>query len=578
MKNKGVFPLKIFLFFHLLLLFLLSFFTLYKLYEIQIIKAKEIEAFYKNNIKIVPPLRGNIYLKNKDGTLVPIALSFYLYDVYYNPKVTKNLEKEAEKIARILNKDKKEILSKISSSKTSVVLEKNVDEKTKEKLKMLKFDSLFFEERVARNYPLKNLLSRIIGFAVYDENEKITKGLYGLEKYYDEYLRGEEGYISSYGTYKPPKRGADLVLNIDYYLQIKTDAILNEALNNYKAEGGIILVMNAETGDVLAISEKPDFDLNNYSSFKDYSIYLSKLSFPYEPGSVMKPFFYAGAFEEKILSPTSTYVDQGFVTLNNKTIYNFDKKGRGEVDLRTALVHSLNTGSVYVSQVLGKSKFLKYIEKFRFNKTPEVDFPILNSNNLKTLYPPLGREINFGTASFGQGISVLPFFLLNGYQILFLNKATKINIVSEIDFPEEKKIVNNHKIISENILSQNTILNIKEILESVVEEQAKKAKIKGFRIGGKTGSALISTNDGYSEDVITTFIGVFPVSNPKFIVLVRLDKPDKGLLAFGTAAPTFRKVAEFLINYYNLEPDKPEELTFNFRLLSLNAYNKNNEK
>jgi cell division protein FtsI/penicillin-binding protein 2 len=564
MKNKRVSSSKIFLFLHLSFLFIISSFTIYKLYEVQVIKAKEIETFYKNNVKIIPPLRGNIYLKSKDGSLIPAALSFYLYDVYYNPKRAKNIEKEIEEISKILNKNKEEVLSKVLSSKTSLILEKNVDEKVKEKLRKLNLDSLFFEEKVARSYPLKNLLSQTIGFSVYEENEKITKGLYGLEKYYDEYLRGEKGYISSYGTYKPPQRGADLILNIDYYLQVKTDAILEEAIKNFKAEGGLILIMEAETGNILAISEKPDFDLNNYSSVNDYSIYLSKLSFPYEPGSVMKPFFYAGAFEEKILSPTSTYFDQGFVTLNNKTIYNFDKKGRGEVDLRNALVHSLNTGSVYVSQVLGKSRFLKYIEKFRFNKMPEVDFPILNSNELKTLYPPMGREINFGTASFGQGISILPFSLLNGYQILFLNKSTKINIVSEIDFPQKEKIINNQKVISKNILSQETILNIKEILESVVEEQAKKAKIKGFRIGGKTGSALIPTKEGYSEDVITTFIGVFPLSHPKFIVLVRLDKPDRGLLAFGTAAPTFKKVAEFLINYYNLEPDKPEELTSKF--------------
>ena len=339
MKNRFV-SSKILIFLHFFFLLFLSSFTIYKLYEVQILKAKEIEAFYKNNVKIIPPLRGNIYLKNKNGSLIPVALSFYLYDVYYNPKKAKDLEKEIEEISKILNKNKEEILSKVLSNKKSLILEKNINEKTKEKLKKLNLDSVFFEEKVVRNYPLKNLLSQTIGFSVYDENEKITKGLYGLEKYYDEYLKGEKGYLSSYGTYKPPKRGADLILNIDYYLQIKTNAILEEAIENFKAEGGLILIMEAETGNILAISEKPDFDLNNYSSVNDYSIYLSKLSFPYEPGSVMKPFFYAGAFEEKILSPTSTYFDQGFVTLNNKTFYNFDKKGRGEVDLKTALVHS----------------------------------------------------------------------------------------------------------------------------------------------------------------------------------------------------------------------------------------------
>jgi len=549
------YKLNFLVYFYLAILLILTAITLLELYKIQLVRANEIKAFFFNNLKYIPALRGNIYLKTKNNELIPIAISYYTYDLYYNPQKAKNKENEIKKIAELLNEKSEDLLKKINGDK-SLILKKNIDEKLKNKIAQLKLDSVFFEEKVTRTYPFKNLLSSIIGFAVYDEENKITKGLYGLEKYYDEYLRGENGFITTYGSFKPPTKGADIILNIDYYVTLKLNSILEEALDNFKAKGGLIIVIEANSGNIIGAAEKPDYDLNFYSKVNDYSIYLSRLSYPYEPGSVMKPFFYAGAFEEGILSPTSTYFDKGYVILNNKTIYNFDKKGRGETDLKTALVYSLNTGSVYVSQELGKTRFLKYIDKFRFNKKPEVDFPILFDNNLKTLYPPFGREINFGTASFGQGISVSPLSLLNAYQALFLNKITTLNFASEIILDDGKKYKNASKTLVENIISQKTSREIKEILEEVVENQAKKAQIKGYRIGGKTGSAQIPEGGGYSNDVITTFIGVFPLSNPKFIVLVRLDKPEPGLLAFGTAAPTFRKVAEFLINYYNLEPDK----------------------
>ena len=557
LKSDGFF-VYVFFSFCLILFALVSL----KLYEIQVIKAQEIENYFNNSIKLIPPLRGNIYIKDKDNNLIPIALSYYTYDVYFFPPKSKNREEELKKISQIIQIDLEKIKEKVKENpQVSLILKKNVNEEEKEKLKKLNFDSIFFEEKVIRKYPLNNLLSTILGYAIYDEKEKITKGIYGLEKYYDEYLRGESGFLTKYGEYKPPIKGADLILNIDYYLQLKTQSILDEALKKYKAEGGLIVVVNAKNGKVLAIAESPNYDLNNYRSVKDYSLFISRISSVYEPGSVMKPFFYTGAFEENLVTPSSTYYDQGFVTLNNKTIYNFDKKGRGEVDLKTALEQSLNTGSVYISQILGKNRFIKYLNKFRFNQNPEIDFPLIHLNNLKTLFPPFGRDINFATASFGQGISISPISLLQAYQV-FANKGTITNflIVEKIIYPNNKIFVNKEKIISQNVISSKTISTINEILEGVVENQAKKAKIKGFGIGGKTGSAQILVDNEYSEDVITSFFGFFPLSDPKFLILVRLDKPEKGLLAFGTATPTFRKVVEFMINYYNIEPDKSLDL------------------
>lgn len=534
-----------------------------KLYNLQLVYSKKF--FFNEQFKKIPPLRGNIYIRDKDNNLFPVALSYYLYDLYFYPPKAKDVEKELKILSSKLNKDFP--LAEIKNSKKSFLLVKNLSYEEKKEIEKLKFDSIFFEEKISRFYPLKNTLSTILGFTRFDEEQGILVGQYGLERYYNEILKGEPGFRNNFLIVKNPQKGSDLILNIDYYVQKKTEEILKEAVDIFKAQGGLIAVVETKTGNILGIAELPNYDLNNYYEISDYSLFISRLSKNYEPGSVMKPFFYAAAFKEKLIKPEDTYDDKGFVVVNGWRIENFDKKGRGVIDFKTALEQSLNTGSVYISQLLGKVKFLKYVEIFRLNKKAEVDFPVLDEPNFKNLINP-AKEVNFATASFGQGVAVSPLNLIQSF-LAFANKGEilKLNFVKEIIYQDGSKKNIKPQVLTSVLNDNQTLEAINSILEGVVNNQAKKAKIKGYRIGGKTGSALIPINQeisnnlsGYSDEVITTFIGFLPLSDPRFIVLVRIDKPDKGLLSFGTAVPTFRKVAEFLINYYNIEPDKFEEL------------------
>ncbi len=547
--------------FLLAMLFLFSL-IIFKLYLLQIVHSTG--TVFNEKFKKIPPLRGNIYLRDKDGNLFPAALSYYLYNLYFYPPKAKNIEEELKILSSKLNQQFP--LEEIKKSSKSIILAKDLTDKQKKEIEKLKFDSVFFEEKVVRVYPLENTLATVLGFTRFDEKENVLVGQYGLEKYYDEILKGKPGYRNNFSIIENPRQGHDLILNIDYYLQRKIEEILKEAIENFRAQGGLIVVVEAKTGNILGVAELPSYNPNKFNEIKDYSLFISRLSKNYEPGSVMKPFFYAAAFQEGLVTPTTTYEDKGYVVLNNWKIENFDKKGRGIVDLTTALEQSLNTGSVYISQILGKTRFLKYIKAFRLDKKAEIDFPILEEPNFKNLIDP-GREVNFGTASFGQGVALSPLNLIQGF-LAFVNqgKILKLNFVREISYPDGSQILIKPQIITQ-VLNQSTLEKILPILEGVVENQAKKAKIKGYRIAGKTGSALIpaakenpQNPSGYTDEAITTFIGFFPVSNPQYIVLVRLDKPAKGLLAFGTAAPTFRKVAEFLINYYNIEPDRFNEL------------------
>jgi len=556
------------LFSYLFIIILFFSLLIFKLYELQVAKAGFNNNSF-NKLKKIPPLRGNIYLRDKDGNLFLAATSYYLYDLYFYPPKAKNIDEEIKTILqkiKIEEDERDSLISLVKNSSKSVLLKKNLTDEEKKEIEKLKYDSVFFEEKVFRKYPLNDLLGTIIGFTRFNEETSLLEGEYGLEKYYDEILKGEVGYRDNFQIIKNPKKGADLILNLDYYLQRKTTEILKSAIEEFQASGGLIVVMETKTGNILAVSELPNYDPNKFFQEKDYSIFISRLSKNYEPGSVMKPFVYAAAFEEKLIKPEDTYEDKGYVILNGWKIENFDKKGRGEVDFKTALEQSLNTGSIYVAQLLGKTRFLKYIEAFRLNSRAEVDFPILENPNFKNLKDP-GREVNFGTASFGQGIALSPFNLIQSFNAFSNNgKIVKLNFVKEIIFADGSKKENKSQVISQ-VLKKETLETILPILEGVVENQAKKAKIRGFRIAGKTGSALIpaaketpESPSGYTEEAITNFIGFLPVSDPEYIILVRLDKPAHGFLAFGTAVPTFKKIVEFLINYYNIEPDKFEEL------------------
>jgi cell division protein FtsI/penicillin-binding protein 2 len=548
---------------------------IWKLYNLQV--AKAINNKLVNKLEKVSPLRGSIYLVDKDNNLFLAATSYYLYDLYFYPPKSKNIEAELKQVFTFLSKDKVLIKENvINHSNKSILIAKNLTNQEKSSIEKLKYDSLFFEEKVIRDYPLQELLGTIIGFTRFNEKTGLLEGQYGLEKYYDEILRGEVGYRNNLQTVISPKKGSDLILNIDYYLQRKTTEILKSAVENYKASGGLIIVAEVKTGNILAVAELPNYDPNKFYKQKDYSIFISRLSKNYEPGSVMKPFFYAGAFQDNLVKPEDTYEDKGYVILNGWKIENFDKKGRGVIDLKTALEQSLNTGSVYIYQVLGKIRFLKYVEAFRLSNKAEVDFPILEEPNFKNLKDP-GREVNFGTASFGQGVALSPLNLIQSFNVFANNgKMMKLSFVKKIIYSDNYQKETKPQTISQ-MLNKNTLDTILPILEGVIINQAKKTRIKGFGIAGKTGSALIPSAkenpenpDGYTDEVITNFIGFLPTSNPRYIALVRLDKPAKDLLAFGTAAPTFKKVAEFLINYYNLEPDKAEEL---FQSLDYNLNN-----
>lgn len=504
--------------------------------------------------KTIIPKRGNIYVQDKFGNLYLIAGTKKVYDVYYNPSKARDFKKEIQEISKILGIS---FDDNLFQKRNVFLIAKEIDELIKEKLSSLKLDSLFFEEKYLRFYPENNFLSPVLGFASLDESN-ILEGKYGIEKFYNDVLKGEPGIYYGIKKIQADTPGSDLILSIDYFVQKQAEKILEEGIKITNAEGGIIAVLDIN-GRIIALAERPAYDLNEYYKVKDYRVYQTKFTQNYEPGSVMKAITYFIGLETNSFDPEEKYYDAGVVNVNGWNIYNFDKKGRGYITLREALEQSLNTGAIYVENKIGHYKFLNYLKRLKLNEKPYVDLPNLNEGNLRNLEKSSRdlRDVNFFTASFGHGIAISPAHLLMIFNT-FANKGLMKNIliVDKIINPDGN-IIKNKSIVITEIGREKSYQILNSLLNGVTERgSGKYAKTEGYSISGKTGSAYIpfENQPGYSNDVINTYVAYFPSKNPKFTILVRIDKPDQGL-AMVTTVPLAKKIIDFLINYYNIQPD-----------------------
>lgn len=414
-----------------------------------------------------------------------------------------------------------------------------------------------------RSYPQSSLAARTLGFT----NQE-GKGQYGIEGYYNRILEGKEGIrktiasVANYLSQNTPdtsEDGADLVLTLDFNIQSTAELLLERTIENLRAKGGTIIVMEPSTGALLASAVFPSFDPNEYGAVQDISVFQNPVvQSIFEPGSVFKPVTMAAALNEGVLTPETTYVDTGIVRIGGYKILNYDERVWGERTMKEVLQYSINTGAVFVEQQLGHQTFLEYLERFGIFAPTETDLTgeVYSQNReLKK-----GYEINFATASFGQGIEMTTMQLLRAYSA-FANQGRMVQpyIVQEIR--ENGTTKQTQPKLSPRVISPRTASTITAMLVNVIEEGfAKGAKIPGYDIAGKTGTAQVSyaalgiAKSGYSENTVQSFIGYAPALNPKFLLLVQLDNPQAKTAEY-SAMPVFRELAKYILDYYEIPPD-----------------------
>lgn len=514
------------------------------------------------------PERGEIFLKDKDG-LYPAAVNRETRMAYGVPKEMENAKETAEKIADALQLDKNELEEKFSKPDDmyEVIKHKLSDEEIN-KVNELKLKGIHLVEESYRFYPSNELAASVLGFIGW--KDKTLSGRYGIEAYFEDKLRGEEGQINhnrdasgrmiSIGDKDlvHAENGDNIILSIDHTVQYEAEKILKGAIAKNNADSGSIIVMEPQTGKILAMATAPTFNPNEYAQVEDINVYRnSSVSDAYECGSVFKPITMAAGLDSKVISPETTYTDTGAVKEAGYTIKNSDLKSNGLQTMTQVLEKSLNTGVIFVEKKLGNKNFAEYVKRFGFGEPTGIELIGDGSGNINNL-KNLKSDIQFFTASFGQGISVTPIQLITAYNAIanggLLMKPQIVDKIVHEDGSEEQVLPQEAK----RVISQQAAAQLGQILRSVVVNgHGKRADVPGYLVVGKTGTAQVaSTNSrGYAEGInIGSFAGFAPLNNPRFTILVRMDNPRNVEWAESSAAPAFGELMKFLLEYYKIEP------------------------
>jgi len=420
------------------------------------------------------------------------------------------------------------------------------------------------EDGYSRFYPEKNLASSVLGF--WGFKGKIRIGQYGLESFYEPWLSGVVGsndgllgkinFTDNLFNNSKFKKGSSLILTIDKNVQFFVEKKLRELIEKWDAAGGNVIIQDPQTGAILAMADFPDFDPNKYYEY-DLSYFInSNIQKRFEPGSSFKTITMAAALDTGAVTPETTYFDSGEVKVAGYTIENFDLKSNGYQTMTQVLEKSINTGAIYAMRQTSKDKFLEYVERFRFDKKTDIDLSGEVSGDIKNLYT--GREINFVTASFGQGISVTPMQLVNAYSAIANGgKLMRPYVVEKIIKPDGKVVEIKPEVVAEPV-NKETADKLSLMLVSVVEHGLVRGiKVDGYKIAAKTGTAQEpDLKGGYSEFLIHNLVGFGPVGNPRFTILLKLDRPKGVEVAAASLARAFGDIVKYLISYYEILPSE----------------------
>ncbi len=508
-----------------------------RLYFLQIIRGDEYQSRMGVRAAIREKLdlrRGQIYFTDREGKDIPVALNKDYPLVFASPKEITDLPEASEILAPILGVPSGELLTAFKKDPEDLfvpLLPKPTTAQV-EAIRSAGLKGIHIENKQYRNYPYGRLGSHMIGYLGGNAETTEPTGLYGLEKTNNEELSS----------------GGEIMMTIDRTIQSHVEEVLRRLVKDENAAGGTIIVTEPKTGKILAMASAPDFDPNFYGEFPVKNFINPAIQFQYEPGSVFKPLTMAAGIDSGALTPETTYIDTGSVTLNGKTITNWDHKAYGKTTMTGVIEHSINTGAVFAEQKIGNDTFTTYLKKFGFGQATGIDLPDEVVGSIRNLERKEVRQIDFATASYGQGTAVTPVQLIAAFGALANGGVLMRPYVLE---------ESGDNVIG-RVIRKETSEKVTGMMESAVEVN-RLAAIPGYRIAGKTGTAFVPNlvrGGYYADQFIHTFIGFGPVSDPRFLVFMKLEKPQINMLAGGTVVPLFRDVAEFVLNYYSIPPDK----------------------
>ena len=516
----------------------------------------------------IEPKRGTIY----DRMGRELAVSLDVDSVYGVPAETDNPRALAARLSRILRENPQALEKRLAGDKQFIWLSRKVEPGKAEQVRALGMKEVGIRLETRRFYPKKTLAGPLLGFTGID-----NKGLEGVERAYDKVLRGVNGWVlvekDALGRnvfpggpgfqYKLPKPGKDIVLTIDEVIQHIAEKELDAALASAKAKGGVCIVMNPRTAEILALTVRAGlhagrvFNPNEPQHSKPAEWRNRAVTDAFEPGSIFKPFLASAALEERVVHPLERFdCSAGKIQVADRVINDAHKNG--VLTFTDVIAESSNVGTIKVALRLGKERFAHYINAFGFGKKTGIDVPGEIPGLVKDYR--LWSGVSVGSIAIGQEIGVTPMQMATAYCALANGgMLLKPYIVSEII---DRSGVEGKKFQPEPVgraITEETCAKVNRILQRVVEAgTGQRAKPAGYTAAGKTGTAQkIDQRTGkYSkQDYVSSFVGFAPTNSPRLLILVMIDTPEGVIWGGSVAAPVFKAVAEQGLAYLQVQPD-----------------------
>lgn len=545
-----------------------------RLYGLQVLNHEHYSALASGQHDLFSkllPERGEVSVQDKLASeLYPVASNITLNLVYAVPSEVTDPKYAASILAPVLEIDQLALESQLQKIDDPYEpLKHLVNDELADKVIKLELAGIHLAPEMVRNYIGGEDYGQLIGFIGFKEN--LRKGQYGIEQYWEKELAGVQGELKTereagggiiaLGNREitPAIDGANIILTIDKNIQSRACAAIRRAVTSHGAVSGSVIIMDPETGAVKALCGSPNFDPNKYAEITDAAVYGNEIvTGTYEPGSVFKPITMAAALEAKAVTPETTYNDTGEVKIGPNTIRNSDLKANGVQTMTQVLQASLNTGAIYAMRQAGIDNFKKTVKRFGFGKATGIELPNEREGNLNSLDEK--NEIYSATASFGQGVTVTPIQLTAAFgAIANRGRLMKPYVVQEVTYSDGRKQISSPTVV-EQVISPETATTLAAMLVQVVEAgHGTRAGVKGYYIAGKTGTAQVPYEDraGYDPNkTIGTFVGFGPVDKPKFVMTVRVNEPKGVVFAESSAAPVFGELAKFLLEYYQVPPQR----------------------
>jgi len=517
--------------------------------------------------------RGNIFFEDKNGDEISAGTLQSGFILTINPTILEDPVECYKKLSNLgLDINKETFLfraGKVDDVYEEIIGHINIE--TAQKIRDLKLKGIMLGKENWRFYPGGSLASNVLGFIGYAGDSTELEGIYGIESYYDYLLKRKEESLgknffaeifSNLGEVilgDKKKEGGDIVLTIEPSIQLYLEDELQRVSEQWKTDlaGGIIIDPNS--GEIYAMAINPDFDLNNFREAEGVFFGNPMVENVYEMGSIIKALTMTVGLDAGVITSETTYNDTGTLTLNGSKISNYDGKARGRVPMQEVLNQSLNVGAVFVEQQIGNDNFAQYFLELGLGEETGIDLPNETYGLVSNLKSP--RDLEYATASFGQGIAMTPVetvkalaTLANGGLLITPHLVKKI----KYGLGDSDEINYNLK---ERVFSEEATQEITKMLITVVDDALLGGIVKSddYTIAAKTGTAQMAKEEGrgyYDDKYLHSFFGYFPATRPDFLVFLYAIDPKEVKYASHTLTEPFMDIFKFLVNYYEIEPDR----------------------